>query len=89
MGRSICTVGSVSSHGGVIVSVPQSVGRINGKLIAVIGAVHVCGDPDHGTNTVISGLPFIRLQNIPVCFTGISITGCGAVIITGDPSGRA
>lgn len=77
----IATVGSLSSHGGTITTGSSSF-SCEGKPVARVGDTHVC--PEHGTNTIVSSpISDFTNEGEEVATVG-AVTGCGAVITTGQ-----
>lgn len=78
---SVGILGSVSSHGGIIVT-GNPLFLANGSPIAIVGAIHTCPIPGHGVNIIVTGSSMVRAAGSPVATLG-SICSCGAVIISG------
>jgi len=84
MGQAVARVGDSSSHGGTIISTPQSFVYCNGILVAVIGAQHSCPIPGHGV-TALGSTPVVNqyIDGSLVCTIGAT-AGCGATISSGS-----
>lgn len=76
---SIACLGDSSSHGGVIVSAGSKL-KVNGKLAARKGDMHVCPLPFHGTTPISAGSGSVTSEGQPIARTG-DTAGCGASLI--------
>lgn len=82
MAEKIARLGDSSSHGGMIIASGQDgTVIVEGKEVAVKGALHSCPIEGHGTTSIetdLDGNFYVNGKN--VVLNG-SIAGCGAVII--------
>lgn len=83
--KHIAHVGSVSSHGGVVLTGDMTT-LVEGFPIAYVGSLHYCpfGDPPHGITPIVKGVVKTWIKGKQVATVG-SVAGCGAVIISGAP----
>ncbi len=77
MSNPVARLGDGSSHGGTIVT--ASTVPTEGAMTAVVGSMHACPLPNHGTTPITTGSPNFAIGGQPVARTG-SVCGCGAVI---------
>ena len=80
-GRNQVKVGSMTSHGGVIITGSSNT-TVNGVPLSRIGDLHAC--PIHGINSIVSGSPDTITTASPNARVG-DLCACGAVIVTGSP----
>jgi len=82
MANYVALLGDQSDHGGSIVSVTQSVAKINGIDIACVGDMHHCPQKGHGTTALAGGASTkAKIKGNAIAMTGTT-AGCGAKIIT-------
>lgn len=80
MGKSIITVGAMTTHGGTVVQ-GSSTSVINGIPIACVGDKVTCPIPGHGGTTIIvSGDQTLVINGKAVARQGDK-TACGAVLM--------
>jgi uncharacterized Zn-binding protein involved in type VI secretion len=78
----VARLGDTSDHGGTIISYGTKF-RCDGILVARLGDAHSC--PTHGITSITTASPRVKSEGQYVAAI-TSVTGCGAVIITGSPS---
>jgi len=76
-------LGSLSSHGGTVITATTSV-LADGVAVAKSGDLHSCPIKHHGITPVI-GTATTVFEGVPVLQVG-DVAGCGAVLITGAPT---
>ena len=84
MGTPIVVLGSVSSHGGSMITASAPNILSEGIPTCLSGDLHTCPIPYHGVTSVFSGVPVLG-NGIPVLQVG-DVAGCGAVIVQGIPN---
>lgn len=75
-----------TSHGGYVQTIATHT-YVNGKLVAIVGSIHVC--PEHGNNVFPSGSPNVYKEGQQVLRVGVDASECGGVIIEGSPDTSA
>lgn len=80
----VCRLGDVSSHGGALIPPTAKSVLTNGRPTAHIGTLHACPKPFHGVTPVVSGCPDVLVEDKVIAVVGMSVTGCGAVMVTGS-----
>lgn len=87
MSKPMATVGSSSSHGGIVVSGSPGT-LIGGKPAARMNDMHMCpqtypGGAPHGATPILSGSQVTLIDGLPAARSG-DITGCGASLISSE-----
>lgn len=77
-------LGDPSNHGGYIVSGCSTTTTINGKAVAINGAIHSCPIPGHGNTPITATNTKNLVDGQPIVITNIDQAGCGAVITSGS-----
>lgn len=83
----VATLGSLSSHGGIIVTAASTVAA-NGQPIAVTGSLHACPIQGHGVTPMVS-TSTVTVSGLSVVRVGVDYSGCGATIVIGSPTVEA
>ena len=84
--NAVARIGDTSSHGGHIISCPVLGQTADGIQVAMIGSLHSCPIPGHGTTPIVSSpITTVEVEGNTIAMVG-SIAACGAVIITGSPT---
>lgn len=79
----IAVLGSVSSHGGVMITGSSNL-LADGTPVCVSGNLHSCPIAGHGVTPVV-GTVNVLSEGVPVLTIG-AIAGCGAVLVSGIPT---
>ena len=81
----VARIGDVTSHGGILKAPVATSVLTNGRPTAHIGTFIFCpkGTPSHGPTVVVTGIPGVLVEDIPIATVG-SVTSCGAVVATGS-----
>lgn len=81
----VARIGDVTSHGGILKAPVATSVLTNGRASAHIGTVIYCpaGTPNHGFTVVVTGIPGVLVEDIPIATVG-SVTSCGAKVSTGS-----
>ncbi len=82
MGNPVSLLGSVSDHGGTIISGAIDV-LANATPVARLGDLHVCPIPHHGVTPIIGNTTIDVMSDAANNAVIGSTTGCGATIISG------
>lgn len=81
----IAVLGSLSSHGGAMITAAGQTVLANGVPTCCNGDLHTCPIPHHGVTPVVA-------SNTTVIDTGLNplqvgdVAGCGAVLVVGSPT---
>lgn len=81
----VARIGDVTSHGGILKAPVATSVLTNGRPTAHIGTFIFCpkGTPSHGPTVVVTGIPGVLVEDIPIATVG-SVTSCRAVVATGS-----
>ena len=75
-------LGTISDHGGTIISASGVTFLTSGGAVALLGDLHSCPIPYHYTTPIVSGCATkATVGGIPVAILGAT-TGCGATLIS-------
>lgn len=85
----VCRLGDNSSHAGVLIPPVAKSVETNDIPTAHIGTLHACPIPGHGVTPLVSGLPSVTVEDKPVATVGVSVSGCGAVMVRGSSNTEA
>lgn len=77
--RLLALLGTGSSHGGSIVMTPEQFTKVEGKPVAVEGALHSCPIDGHGI-TNVTPIVFRQKINGKYVLTEGAMAGCGAIL---------
>ena len=84
----VARIGDVSSHPGVLIAPVATSVITSDRATAHIGTLHACPRPFHGVRPVVTGIPSVLVEDIPIATVG-SVIACGAVVVTGAPDVEA
>ena len=81
----VARIGDVTNHGGILKAPVATSVLTNGRPTAHIGTFIFCpkGTPSHGPTVVVTGIPGVLVEDIPIATVG-SVTSCRAVVATGS-----
>lgn len=79
MGRGVARLGTVSSHGGVVITASVNV-TVCGIPMTMLTMLHKCPRRRHGVTPIVTGSPNVTTNGLPVARLG-DVAGCGAVLL--------
>lgn len=82
MSRKMAILGSITDHGGVIITGSDDVRACDGTKVARCGDLHACPLPGHAVNAIVTCDPLAFANGEGIARVG-DLTACGARIITG------
>jgi uncharacterized Zn-binding protein involved in type VI secretion len=79
----VARIGDVTNHGGILKPPVATSVLTNGRATAHIGTFVFCPRRFHGPSVVVTGIPGVLVEDIPIATVG-SVTSCGARVATGS-----